>query len=312
MSMDATSPFRQRMIEDMNARKLCAGTQRGHIRSCKRFAAFLKRSPDTATAEDVRRFQLHLSETGASICNRNRIMTGLRFLLRVTLRRLDLAAEIYHIREPQKIPLVMSPDETRRLLAVANSLKARMLLSLGYGCGLRAGEVVRLKVKHIDSAQNIIRVEQSKSRKDRNVMLSPEVLDLLRQWWKVRPSRYDMETPLQERWLFPGSKGRRAGKPLTKRHLNRLFHEAAQAAGIKKSVTLHALRHSFATHLLERGTDIRIIQALLGHDKLETTARYTRVATGMISAVESPLTQLSQPRRKLRNRRDKSNEGPPA
>ena len=119
MSTDAVSPLRQRMIEDMNARKLCAGTQRGHIHSCKRFAAFLKRSPDTATAEDIRRFQLHLAETGVSICNRNRIMTGLRFLFRVTLRRLDLAAEIYHIREPQKIPLVMSPDETRRLLAVA-------------------------------------------------------------------------------------------------------------------------------------------------------------------------------------------------
>ena len=149
--------------------------------------AFLKRSPDTATADDIRRFQLHLAETGVSICNRNRIMTGVKFLLRVTLRRLDLAAEIYHIREPQKIPLVMSPDETRRLLAVASSLKARVMLSLGYGCGLRAGEVVRLKVKHIDSAQKIIRIEQSKGRKDRNVMLSPETLDLLRQWWKARP-----------------------------------------------------------------------------------------------------------------------------
>src|SRR3989454_9292996 len=204
MSPDGASPRRQRMIEDMNARKLCAGTKRGHISSCKRLAAFVKRSPDTATTEDIRRFQLHLAETGVSICNRNRIMPGLRFLFRVTLRRLDLAAEIYHIREPQKIPLVMSQDETRRLLAVASSLKARTLLSLGYGCGLRAGEVVRLKVKHIDSAQKIIRVEQSKSRKDRNVMLSPEMLDLLRQWWKVRPSRYDAGIPLQERWLFPG------------------------------------------------------------------------------------------------------------
>src|SRR6266481_5972414 len=300
MSTDTVSPLRQRMIEDMNGRKLCAGTQRGHIRGCKRFAAFLKRSPETAMAEDVRRFQLHLIESGLSICNRNQIMTGLRFLLRVTLRRLDLAAEIYHLREPQKIPQVMSPDETRRLLAVAQNLKVRVLLSLGYGCGLRAGEVIRLKVKHIDSAQKIIRIEQSTGRKDRNVMLSPEMLDLLRQWWKVRPSRYDGETPVQERWLFPGSKGRRAGKPITTRHLNRLFHEAAEAAGIKKSVTLHALRHSFATHLLERGTDIRIIQALLGHDKLETTARYTRVATGMIAKVTSPLDLLSQPRKKAK------------
>jgi site-specific recombinase XerD len=299
MSTKTVSPLRQRMIEDMNARKLGPHSQRSHIDSCKRFAAFLKRSPETATPEDIRRFQLHLSETGLSICNRNRIMTGLRFLLRVTLRRLDLASEVYHLREPQKSPLVMSPDETRRLLAVAASLKVRVLLSLGYGCGLRAGEVVRLKVKHIDSAQKIIRVEQSKGRKDRNVMLSPETLDLLRQWWKARPTRHDAQTPPQERWLFPG---RTRGKPMTTRQLSRLFHEAADAAGIKKSVTLHALRHSFATHLLERGTDIRVIQALLGHDKLDTTARYTRVATGMIANVESPLDLLSQPRKRRKER----------
>ena len=149
MSTDTISPLRHRMIEDMNARKLCAATQTGHIRSCKRFAAFLNRSPDTATLEDIRLFQLHLAETGVSICNRNRIMTGLRFLFRVTLRRLG-------------------PDETKCLLALASSLKARILLGLSYGCGLRAGEVVRLKVKHIDSAQKIIRIEQSKGRKDRS------------------------------------------------------------------------------------------------------------------------------------------------
>src|ERR1700694_423038 len=207
MTTKAITPLRQRMIEDMNARKLCAGTQRGHIRSCKRFAAFLKRSPDTATPDDIRRFQLRLAETGVSICTRNGIMTGLKFLLRVTLRRLDLPAEIYHIREPQKIPLVMSQDETRRLLAVATSLKARVLLSLGYGCGLRAGEVVRLKIKHIDTAQKVIRVEQGKGRKDRHVMLSRDTLALLRQWWKVRRSPYDAGTPPEERFLFPGRKG---------------------------------------------------------------------------------------------------------
>jgi integrase/recombinase XerD len=305
MPTDTISALRQRMIEDMNLRKLGAHTQRSHIYSCKRFAAFLKRSPDTATLEDIRLFQLHLAETGMSIGYRNRIMTGVRFLFRVTLRRLDLAAEIYHLREPQKIPLVISPDETKRLLAVASSLKARVLLSLGYGCGLRASEVVRLKVKHIDSAQKIIRVEQSKGRKDRNVMLSPETLDLLRQWWKAR-RHHDATTPLQERWLFPG---RWPGKPMTTRQLSRLFHEAADAAGIKKGVTLHALRHSFATHLLERGTDIRIIQALLGHDKLDTTARYTRVATGMIANVESPLDLLSQSRKKPRKHRE---DPPPA
>src|SRR6202021_2512414 len=201
MTTEAITPLRQRMIEDMSSRKLCVHTQRSHIYSCKRFAAFLKRSPDTATCEDLRRFQLHLAETGMSICNRNRIMTGVRFLFRVTLRRLDLAAEIYH---------------------------------------LRAGEIVRLKAKHIDSAQKIIRIEQSKGRKDRNVMLSDEMLGLLRQWWKARPSRYDAGIPLQERWLFPRRKS--PGRPITTRHLNRLFHEAADAAGIKKGVTVHTLR----------------------------------------------------------------------
>ena len=314
MSNEVASPLRQRMIEDMNARKLGAHSQRSHIHSCKRFAAFLKRSPDTATPDDIRRFQLHLIESGVSIGNRNRIMTGVKFLVRVTVRRLDLAAEIYHLREPQKIPQVISPDETRRLLAVATSLKARVMLSLGYGCGLRASEVVRLKVKHIDSAQKIIRIEQSKGRKDRNVMLSPEMIDLLRQWWKVRRGYDAHTTPLQERWLFPGSK---PGQPMSTRQLNRLFHEAADGAGIRKRVCLHTLRHSFATHLMERGTDIRIIQALLGHDKLDTTARYTRVATGMIARIESPLDLLSQSRKKPKKNPGKKpdigeNDQPPA
>jgi site-specific recombinase XerD len=308
MSTITISPLRQRMIEDMNARKLGAHSQRSHIHSCKRFATFLKRLPDTATAEDVRRFQLHLIETGSSICNRNRIMTGLKFLFRVTLRRLDLAAEIYHIKEPQKIPLVMSPDEAKRLLAMAGNLKVHVLLALGYGAGLRASEVVRLRAGDIDSAQSIIRIVQAKGRKDRHVMLSPETLALLRQWWKVRPTRHDAGVPVEQRWLFPG---RVQGRPMTTRQLSRLFHQTADAAGIRKAVTLHALRHSFATHLLERGTDIRIIQALLGHDKLDTTARYTRVATGMISAIESPLDRLSTPRRKPRDTRKEQPKGQP-
>jgi integrase/recombinase XerD len=306
MHTQAISPLRQRMIEDMAARQLGRHSQRSHIHSCKRLAAFLKRSPDTASADDVRRFQLHLIESGLSICNRNRIMTGVRFLFRVTLRRHDLAAEVYHLKEPQKLPLVMSPDEAKQLLAMASSIKVRVMLSLGYGCGLRAGEVVRLQIKHIDSAQNIIRIEQAKGRKDRHVMLSPETLSLLRQWWVARPTRYDEGVAAQERWLFPG---RKPGRPMTTRQLNRLFHETAQAAGIKKAVTLHSLRHSFATHLLERGTDIRVIQALLGHAKLDATARYTRVATAMISAVESPLDLLAEPRGKLNKTR---REQPPA
>jgi site-specific recombinase XerD len=311
MTTKAITPLRQRMIEDMNARKLCAGTQTGHIRSCKRFAAFLKRSPDSANLEDIRQFQLHLAETGVSICNRNRIMTGLRFLFRVTMRRLDLSEEVYHIREPETLPLVLTVDEIKRLLAVASSLKTRVLLSLGYGCGLRAGEIVRLKVKHIDKAQSIIRIEQSKGRKDRNVMLPKEMLGFLREWWKVRPSRHDAGIPLPERWLFPSRKS--AGRPITTRHLNRLFHEAADAAGIRKGVTLHTLRHSFATHLLERQIHLRTIQALLGHSKPDTTTRYAHVATGMISAVESPLDQLARVKERPRKAgRKRNEEQPPA
>ncbi len=289
----------------MAARKLNPHTQRSHIYSCKRFAAWLKRSPDTATADEVRLFQLYLIESGMSICNRNRIMTGVRFLLRVTLRRHDLAAEVWHIKEPQKLPPVLSPEEVKRVLTMATSLKAQAMLTLAYGCGLRAGEVVRLRAGDIDSEQKIIRIVQSKGRKDRHVMLPAEVLDLLRQWWKARPTKCDAGLAPEQQWLFPG----RRDQPLTTRQFSRLFKEAAKAAGLRKTVSLHSLRHSFATHLLERGTDIRVIQALLGHDKLETTARYSRVATGMIAKIESPLQGLSAPRRR-RARRDSAD--PPA
>jgi len=288
---DTVSPLRQRMIEDMAARKLTPHTQRSHISSCKRFAAWLKRSPDTATADEVRRFQLHLIESGASICNRNRIMTGVRFLFRVTLRRHDLAAEVWHLKEPQKLPPVLSPEEVKRVLTMATSLKARAMLTLAYGCGLRAGEVVRLRAGDIDSEQMIIRVVQSKGRKDRHVMLPPEVLDLLRQWWKARPSKRDADVAPEQRWLFPGRPDHH--QPVTTRQFGRLFKQAAKAAGLRKALSLHSLRHSFATHLLEDGKDIRVIQALLGHSKPETTARYTRVAIGIISKIESPLTRLS-------------------
>jgi site-specific recombinase XerD len=277
------------MIEDMSARNLVQATQRGHIYSCKLFAGFLKRSPDTATADDLRRFQLHLIETGHSICNRNRIMTGVRFLFRVTLRRHDLAAEIFHLKEPQRLPLTMSRNEAERLLVMTGCLRDHILLSLGYGCGLRAGEIVRLKAGDIDSSQMIIRIVQSKGRKDRHVMLPEDLLESLREWWRVRPTRYDADVPVKERWLFPG---RRKGQHLTYRQLSRVFHEAAAAAGITKRISLHSLRHSFATELLEEGTDIRYIQAVLGHDKLDTTARYTRVATSRIAAIDSPLKHL--------------------
>lgn len=297
------TPLRQRMIEDMTARKLQPLTQKGHLRGCKKFAAWLGRSPDAATADDVRTFQLHLAELDVSITTRNQTMTGVKFLFRVTLRRHDLAAEIYHIREPQRVPLVMSAAEVERLLIMARTVKTKAMLSLSYGCGLRAGEVVRLKVGDIDRDQNIIRVVQSKGRKDRHVMLPPNLLILLRQWWKERPTCHDADIAPRERWLFPG---RGPYRPLTTRQFGRLFRETLAAAGINKPVTLHTLRHSFATHLLERGVDIRKIQALLGHDKLETTARYTRVATGMIAGIKSPLDNLGDKRGKPKRKERKT------
>lgn len=294
-----TDTLRQRMIEDMTARNHGPASQKNHLRAYRRFAAWLQRSPDTATTEDLRQFQLHLAEAGVGTSTRNQTMTGLRFLFRVTLRRHDLAFEIYHLKEPQKVPLILNQDETKRLLAMADTIRNRLLLGLGYGAGLRAGEVLRLKVKHIDSAQMIIHVQQSKGRKDRLVMLSPETLALLREWWKIRPKHADAGVPVEERLLFPG---RRKGTALSTHQLNNIFHKVRKAAGIKKAVNVHSLRHSFATHLYDRGVDIRTIQALLGHDKLETTARYARVATGLISAVESPLDRLSGKRPKKKDK----------
>ena len=290
----SVTPLRMRMIADMSARTLGPASQMSHLRACKRFAAWLRRSPDTATPDDVKHFQLHLMDTGTSICTRNQTMTGVKFLFRVTLRRHDLVAEIFSLKEPVKVPLVLSKKEIKRILAMAPSLKARVMLSLAYGCGMRAGEVVRLKVGDIDSAQQIIRIVQAKGRKDRNVMLPCDILGLLRAWWTQRPTGQDKDVPGPERVLFPGYRN----KHLSTRQISRLFKQTAREAGITKPVTLHTLRHSFATHLLERGVDIRVIQALLGHTKLTTTARYASVATGMIAAVESPLDDLNEAKRK--------------
>jgi site-specific recombinase XerD len=289
------SSLRRRMIEDMNARRLCAGTQKAHIRGCKRFAAFLGRSPETASRDDIRRFQHHLADDAVSLGTRNVVMTGVKFLFRVTLRRLDLVEEIYHLSEPQRVPVILSVNEVKRLLAVARPLKAKVMLSIAYGTGMRASEVCRLKVGDIDSDQMIIRVVQGEGKKDRQVKLPKDLLGLLRAWWPVRSKRLDAGTPLQERWLFPG--GKEEG-PISPRQLNRLFRETVRMAGITKRVTLHSLRHSFATHLLESGVDIRIIQAMLGHSKPDVTARYTQVATKMIAKVESPLDLLTQKPRK--------------
>jgi integrase/recombinase XerD len=281
MTDEAMSPLRRRMIEDMSIRKLAPKTQQGYIRTIKNLAAFLGRSPDTASVEDIRGFQLHLVANGAGTPILNHTVSALRFFFRVTLKRYDIIEHTAFIHEPRKLPVVLSPEEVARLLDAAPGLKYKAALSVAYGAGLRAAEVVSLKVGDIDSERKIIRVEQGKGRKDRNVMLSPHLLELLRAWWKAaRP----------QGWLFPGQN---RVNPLTTRQLNRACHTAAHMAELDKRVSLHTLRHSFATHLLEQNIDIRVIQVLLGHAKLDTTALYTRVATKTIREVMSPLEHIA-------------------
>ena len=281
MTDKAISPLRRRMIEDMTIRKFAPKTQASYIRAVRNFTVFLGRSPDQASAEDLRRYQLQLASSGVSVPSQNATVTALRFFFAVTLRRSKVTNRMPFVREPRKLPVVLSPEEVARFLEAAPGLKYRAALSVAYGAGLRAAEVISLKIGDIDSKRMIIRVEQGKGGKDRNVMLSPHLLELLRAWWKVaRP----------QAWLFPG---RDSVQPMTTRQLNRACHAAAHLAEIGKRVSLHTLRHSFATQLLEQNIDIRVIQVLLGHAKLDTTALYTRVATKTISAVISPLEHIA-------------------
>jgi site-specific recombinase XerD len=289
MTDTAISPLRQRMIEDMNIRGFVAKTQTGYLRVVRDFAAFLGRSPDGADAEDLRRYQLHMRSIGASAKSMNAAVSALRFFFTVTLGRDDANGGMTTVREPRRLPVVLSPDEVARLLDAAPGAKYRAALGVAYGAGLRASEVVSLKLSDIDSERMVIRVEQGKGRKDRYAMLSPPLLDLLRAWWLAARSRGVM---LTGGWLFPGQN---PVNPLSTRQLNRAFHGAREAAGIDKPVSLHTLRHSFATHLLEQKVDIRVIQVLLGHTKLDTTARYSQVASSTLRAVKSPLEHLKLP-----------------
>jgi len=282
----AVSPLRQRMIEDMRLRKLNPKTQSAYLRSVSNFARYLGRAPDTATVEDLRNYQLYLVDHGTSPISLNAAITGLKFFFDVTLDRLELMAKMRPVRVPQKLPTVLSRDEVRRLIAAASNLKHQTALSLAYGTGLRASEVVALRVGDIDSQRMILRVEQGKGRKDRYAMLSPVLLERLRVWWRVARAQGKM---LDGGWLFPGMN---PVEPLTTRQLNRVVHAAAAAANIDKRVAMHTLRHSFATHLLEQKVDIRVIQVLLGHKKLDTTALYTQVATDLLHEVVSPLEGL--------------------
>jgi len=282
----SNSPLRQRMIDDMTLRKLSPKTQSGYIRAVKNFTRYLGRSPDTATAEDLRLYQLHLVSTGVSSGALNATITALRFFFQITLDRSEAVAKMSFVHEPRKLPIVLSPEEVTRLLNAVSSLKYKAALSVAYGAGLRASEVANLKVTDIDSQRMLIRVEQGKGSKDRHAMLSPILLEHLRRWWRTAQAEGKM---LKGGWLFPGQN---PVDPISPRQLNRVCHAAVKLAGIDKRVSMHTFRHSFATHLLEQGVDIRVIQVLLGHKKLETTALYSQVATRVLRDTQSPLDHL--------------------
>ncbi len=250
MSEKPISPLRRRMIEDMTVRNFVEKTRNDYIRHVRTFTAFLGRSPDMATPEDLRRFQLHQTQTGVRAPSMNGSVAALRFFFTVTLDRPEMARHLTFVREPRKMPVVLSPEEVARLLEAAPGPKYRAALSAAYAAGLRVSEVVALKVSDIDSERLLLRIEQGKGRKDRYAMLSPKLLELLRDWYRIaRPAV----------WLFPGGDPM---LPMTTRQLNRAVHAAAAVAGINKRVTPHTLRHSFATHLLEQKTDVAIMSPL--------------------------------------------------
>ena len=281
------SPLRQRMLQDMAMRRLNPRTQKYYIRAVVNFTRFLGRSPDTADAEDLRRYQLHMVEQGVSSGTLNANITGLKFFFATTLDRPEAMRRMRHIYEPRRLPQILSVEEVNRLLQSAGSLKYKAAFGVAYGAGLRAGEVVHLKVTDIDSDRMILRVEQGKGKCDRDAMLSPTLLQILRAWLREGQIRHKM---LPGGWLFPGIN---PINPLSTRQLNRAFHAAREAAEIDKRVSMHSLRHAFATHLLERHEDIRVIQVLLGHKKIENTARYSHVAANLLREVKGPLEYLS-------------------
>lgn len=280
------SPLRQRLIDDMTMRYFSRDTQRNYIRDVGRFATFLGRPPDSATANDLRRFQIEQCENGVAVPTMNSIVAALRFFFNHTIDRPDLARRLVWVKQMRKLPVVLSRDEIARLLGATTCLKHQAALSVAYGAGLRVAEVSMLKVRDVDSERMLLRVERGKGGQYRNAMLPADLLVLLRQWWKLGRDQGVMH---RDGWLFPGQ---HAMKPISTRQLHRVVVEAARAAEITKRVCPHTLRHSFATHLLEDGVDIRIIQALLGHAKLENTAFYTKVATRTVRAVTSPLDKL--------------------
>ena len=280
--MAEISPLRRRMIEDMTVRNLAPATQRSYVHAVSRFSRYFGHSPDRLGLEDVRAYQVHLVSNGISWASLNQIVCALRFFYGVTLGLGAIPERIPHAREPRRLPVVLGADEVVAFLEAVSSLKSRAALTTAYAAGLRVSEVIGLKVGDIDSARMVIYVANGKGGKDRFVMLSPQLLGVLRTYWRLARPRV---------WLFPG---RDEDRPIEPTVLHAACRSAAKAAGLDKHVSVHVLRHSFATHLLENGVDIRIIQVLLGHSDLSTTARYTSVSTRTICATQSPFDLLSQ------------------
>jgi integrase/recombinase XerD len=275
-------PLRRRMIEDMQVRNLAPRTQISYVEQVDRFARHFRRSPEYLGPAEIRAWQLYLAQDKRLAASSVTVaVSALRFLYTVTLRReWSIKDDIPSFRKPHQLPEVLSPKEVATFLDAVKIPKQRLILTVCYAAGLRVSEAVRLKPGAIDSQRMVIRVEAGKGRKDRYVMLSPRLLELLREYWKIaRPKE----------WLFPG---RRSGEPITTYAVEDACRGARARSGITRPITPHCLRHAFAVHLLECGADLRTIQLLLGHKNLATTSRYLRIATSKVCATASPLDAL--------------------
>ncbi|PYV31628.1 MAG: integrase [Acidobacteria bacterium] len=276
------TPLRQRMIEDMGVRNLAEGTQKVYVDRVAQFAKHFGKSPELLGPEDIRSYQVYLvQQKKVSWSVLNLSVCALRFLYRITLGKDWTVQHIPYPRKERKLPVILSPAEVVQFFQAVTNLIHRVIVMTAYATGLRISEVISLQVSDIDSKRMIIHVRLGKGHKDRYVMLSPKLLVILRMYWKVvRPS---------SNWLFPGDK---PGEHITKGSVQRACRNARLICGLNKQVTVRALRHAFATHLLEDGTDIRTIQMLLGHRSLETTQIYTHVSTQTVCATSSPLDRL--------------------
>ena len=286
-STDKISPLRQRMIDDMQMRQFAPATQRNYLRAIREFAAYLKHSPARASAEELRQYMLHLTHTGISAASYNACIPALKFFFQTTVDRPEVVRKLRTLPTPQRLPKVLSREEVRRLLEATTSLKYKAAFSIAYGAGLRISEVVNLQVSDIDSRRMLLRVAQGKGSKDRYAQLSPTLLEALRDWWREGKRQRKV---LEHGWLFPG---KNPINPLSARQLSRVLKAVAAEANLAPQFSMHSLRHSYATHLLEDKVDIRIIQTLRGHSKIDTTTRYTQVANCILQEVTSPLERLN-------------------